>query len=102
MAAKKIENSKPPVSKPVRKLSPFRPRFNRVSSAKPATPSASDPPPEPVATRDREPYGPDSAIKLYLREVGRVALLTVPEENQLAARIKRGDKAAREHMIKAN
>jgi RNA polymerase primary sigma factor len=31
-----------------------------------------------------------------------VKLLTVPEENDLAARIKKGDKKAREHMIKAN
>jgi RNA polymerase primary sigma factor len=31
-----------------------------------------------------------------------VPLLSVPEENALAARIKRGDAAAREHMIRAN
>ncbi len=43
-----------------------------------------------------------SAIKLYLREIGKVPLLTVEEENELAARIKQGDKDAREHMIKAN
>ncbi|MDQ6630787.1 MAG: sigma-70 family RNA polymerase sigma factor [Verrucomicrobiota bacterium] len=41
-------------------------------------------------------------MKLYLREIGQVKLLTVPEENALAARIKKGDKKAREHMIKAN
>jgi RNA polymerase primary sigma factor len=44
----------------------------------------------------------ESAIKLYLREIGKVALLTPQEEIKLAARIKRGDKKAREHMIKAN
>jgi RNA polymerase primary sigma factor len=44
----------------------------------------------------------DTAIKLYLREIGLVKLLTVQEEIQLAARIKKGDKKAREHMIKAN
>jgi RNA polymerase primary sigma factor len=37
-----------------------------------------------------------------MREVGQVALLTLQEEIQLAARIKRGDKKAREHMIRAN
>jgi len=46
-------------------------------------------------------YRPD-ALHLYLREIGRVKLLTPAEELALARRIKRGDKAAREHMIKAN
>jgi len=51
---------------------------------------------------ERPRYDGDSAIRLYLREVGQVALLTPQEEIVLAARIKKGDKAAREHMIKAN
>src|SRR5688572_18503873 len=50
----------------------------------------------------RERYDGDSAIKLYLREIGQVPLLTIEQENELAARIKKGDKKAREHMIKAN
>ena len=41
-------------------------------------------------------------MALYMREVGEVDLLTVEEENALAARIKQGDEAAREHMIRAN
>jgi len=47
-------------------------------------------------------YDGDTAIKLYLREIGLVKLLTPQEEIQLAARIKKGDKKARELMIKAN
>lgn len=43
-----------------------------------------------------------TSISLYLREIGQVKLLTTKEENALAARIKKGDEAAREHMIKAN
>ncbi len=49
-----------------------------------------------------ESYDADSAIKLYLREIGQVKLLTPQEEIELAARIKRGDRKARDHMIKAN
>ena len=44
----------------------------------------------------------DNAFGLYLREIGREKLLTPEEEIRLAARIKRGDKAARERMITAN
>ena len=61
--------------------------------------SDSTPPPEP---RERSAYDGDTAIKLYLREIGQVKLLTPQEEIELAARIKRGDKKARESMIKAN
>jgi RNA polymerase primary sigma factor len=52
--------------------------------------------------REAGSYDGDTAIKLYLREIGQVKLLTPDEEIQLAARIKKGDKKAREHMIKAN
>src|SRR5438105_4832455 len=42
------------------------------------------------------------ALHLYLREIGQVKLLTRAEETALAKRIRRGDKQAREDMIKAN
>ena len=52
--------------------------------------------------RESSRYDGDTAIKLYLREIGQVKLLTPQEEIVLAARIKKGDKKAREQMIKAN
>ena len=52
--------------------------------------------------RERGGYDADTAIKLYLREIGQVKLLTPDEEIELAAKIKKGDKKAREDMIKAN
>ncbi|HEU6449396.1 MAG TPA: sigma-70 family RNA polymerase sigma factor [Verrucomicrobiae bacterium] len=51
---------------------------------------------------ESERYNGDTAIKLYLREIGQVKLLTPQEEIDLAAKIKKGDKKAREQMIKAN
>jgi len=51
----------------------------------------------PVDRRDER-----SNLQLYLNEIRQTPLLTVQEEIKLAARIKRGDKSARDHMIKAN
>lgn len=41
-------------------------------------------------------------IKLYLREIKDIPLLTAEEEREVAFRIKRGSKAARQKMIKSN
>jgi RNA polymerase primary sigma factor len=42
------------------------------------------------------------SLRLYLRSIGRVELLTAEEEVQLARRIERGDMDAKRHMIEAN
>jgi RNA polymerase primary sigma factor len=42
------------------------------------------------------------ALQLFLNEAGRYKLLTAPEEVELAKKIERGDKAAKELMINSN
>jgi RNA polymerase primary sigma factor len=42
------------------------------------------------------------SLRLYLREIGRVELLTADQEVTLAKRIERGDMAAKTEMIEAN
>jgi RNA polymerase primary sigma factor len=42
------------------------------------------------------------SLRLYLREIGKVPLLTADQEVSLAKRIERGDMSAKTHMIEAN
>ena len=42
------------------------------------------------------------SLRLYLREIGKVALLTADQEVYLAKRIERGDMSAKTQMIEAN
>ncbi|MGJ8696230.1 MAG: sigma-70 family RNA polymerase sigma factor [Verrucomicrobiaceae bacterium] len=52
--------------------------------------------------RTMSKYDSDSSLRVYMREISKTELLTPAQEVELAAKIKRGDKKAREHMIKAN
>jgi RNA polymerase primary sigma factor len=57
---------------------------------------------EPAAAEPPIAHGERSNLQLYLQEIGKTPLLTIDEEVSLARRIRRGDKSARDHMIKAN
>jgi len=48
------------------------------------------------------PSADRNVMRTYMQEIGKTPLLTKEEEIKLAARIKKGDKAARDQMISAN
>lgn len=44
----------------------------------------------------------DDSVRLYLREIGKIPLLSAEEEVELANRVKEGDKEAKDKMAEAN
>jgi RNA polymerase primary sigma factor len=44
----------------------------------------------------------DDSVRLYLREIGKIPLLTAPEELELAQKVVAGDKRAKDKMAEAN
>jgi RNA polymerase primary sigma factor len=113
MAAKQTKKKQDPVRRPKKGSAAAGPVAEPVAPQPPtaspeSTPVESITTPQPEGDTARfirtesDRHDGDMAIKLYLREIGQVKLLTPGEEIELAARIKKGDKKAREHMIKAN
>jgi RNA polymerase primary sigma factor len=62
--------------------------------------AASDGPRKPAIDLTVEPSL--DSLRLYLRSIGKVPLLTAEEEVSLAKRIERGDMSAKQHMVEAN
>ncbi|MGI6157574.1 MAG: RNA polymerase sigma factor RpoD [Saccharofermentanales bacterium] len=44
----------------------------------------------------------DDPVRMYLKEIGKVELLTADEEKELAARMEAGDWESKQHLIEAN
>jgi len=63
-------------------------------------PKDEEPPPAPAAPTPQETT--TDALQLFLREAGRHALLTAPQEVELAKKIERGDMLAKQLMIQSN
>src|SRR5262244_1293573 len=87
-----------PISTTPRFLPGEPPRFDAATLLSERVLAESDP--ERDMTPADSPRG--DMFQLYLREIGQVKLLTREEEIALAERVQRGDKEAREQMIKAN
>jgi RNA polymerase primary sigma factor len=58
--------------------------------------------PQPPPRLEPTPESTTDALQLFLRETGRHRLLTAAQEVELAKRIERGDRQAKQQMIQAN
>src|SRR5678815_5069216 len=99
--AKKINGARRGTEEALRKAKISPPPPLQVRMADSAVISLEKPPPDSVSAlplptavpvKDRASYDGDTAIKLYLREIGLVKLLTPDQEIELADKIKKGDK----------
>jgi RNA polymerase primary sigma factor len=70
------------------------------AAAEAARKPGADPPKKPEIDLTVEPSL--DSLRLYLRSIGRVPLLTAQQEVELAKRIERGDMVAKTHMVEAN
>ncbi len=63
---------------------------------------ASEPEREMIQEADLSGLAQSDSLRLYLREISRISLLTAANESRLAERTERGDRDARNHLIEAN
>jgi RNA polymerase primary sigma factor len=83
-----------------------RPAKSEASSVEASAAAAAEPRVDAAASKKVEidlTVEPSlDSLRLYLRSIGRVALLTAEQEVALAKRIERGDMVAKQRMIEAN
>jgi RNA polymerase primary sigma factor len=67
-----------------------------------AEPAEGEPKEEPVRLDETVREVSTDALQLFLKDIGKVELLTAAEEVELAKRIERGDHRAKQEMVEAN
>src|SRR5665213_540474 len=55
-----------------------------------------------IVDESERPRRPTAALQLFLKDIGRVPLLTAADEVRLAKRIEAGDQEAKRQMVEAN
>jgi RNA polymerase primary sigma factor len=81
------------------------PRLSKTESGRKAgvgTAAVAPAKPKVRTTSEGSSSSGDQGLRRYYREIAQTELLTPAEEVRLAARIKKGDEDARQHMIRAN
>ncbi|HWE81044.1 MAG TPA: sigma-70 family RNA polymerase sigma factor [Gaiellaceae bacterium] len=73
--------------------------FHAVAELPAQTPAAFD---DPAAEEPFEVEITTDSLQLFLKDIGRVGLLTAAQEVELAKRIERGDHAAKQTMVESN
>ena len=61
-----------------------------------------EPPEETVEHVERPAAATDDSLRMYLRDIGRIPLLSAAEEVSLAKRMERGDMEAKSRLVEAN
>ncbi|MGH7296057.1 MAG: sigma-70 family RNA polymerase sigma factor, partial [Polyangiaceae bacterium] len=56
----------------------------------------------PTIGEEGTPIAKEIGLDTYFRDINNIPLLTAQEEKDLSRKIRRGDRAARDHMIRAN
>lgn len=72
------------------------------AEAKEQTPEETAPAPVTVDSSDRKDFPPSDTLGIYLREIGKIPLLTSKKEVALARRVEAGDSEAKANLVEAN